>query len=203
MGQHLADEIVEGGLRLVDQGASSSGITLRAVAREVGISAPSIYAHFRDRDEIVVALSRRIFEDLRLATNEASAAAGPDPVDRLLAACRAYVEFGLTQPNRYRAIFSCELDAPSGRGAPATLEELSWPEFNGAKAFSDLVAAVEACTCAGRSDSADAKADAVAIWVYMHGLVSLRHGLERFPWPPAGDLVDRNVSKLAGIRRTA
>jgi AcrR family transcriptional regulator len=203
MGGHLAGEIVAGALRLIDAGGSAETVTLRAIAREVGISAPSIYAHFRDRDEIVLAIARKIFDEIRHRVAEATGAGG-DPVKRLLAGCRAYVDFGLEHPERYRAIFTCELTPPDARSTPTSLEEFAGGEgFLGADAFLELVRSLEECSRAGLSDSSDPDADAVAIWIYLHGLVSLRSGLDRFPWPPVESMLDGNVAKLAGVRRPA
>lgn len=64
-------------------------VTLRAVARRVGIAAPSIYAHFADRQAILLALVRDAFAELGRELSAADAAAGPDPEQRLRAACTA------------------------------------------------------------------------------------------------------------------
>jgi AcrR family transcriptional regulator len=41
---------------------SEAAVTLRGVAREIGISAPSIYPHFADREEILGAVLTRAFD---------------------------------------------------------------------------------------------------------------------------------------------
>lgn len=61
---------------------------MRAVAREVGISAPSIYLHFKDRTELVAEVARRAYarliEDLRASLHGivALAVSVPFPIDR-------------------------------------------------------------------------------------------------------------------------
>ena len=95
-----------GALALIERTGSDEAVTLRAVAREVGIAAPSIYPHFADRDAIVMAVVVRIFAELTDAIEAGEAAAGPDPVDRLVAGCAAYVEYGLSHPARYGVLFS-------------------------------------------------------------------------------------------------
>jgi AcrR family transcriptional regulator len=204
MGVHLADEIVAGALRLIDRGATADTLTLRAVAREVGISAPSIYAHFRDRDEIVLAVVTRIFDEIQRGLGEARRDAGPDPARQLLAGCRFYVDFGLEHPERYRVVFACVLDKPEEAFPPTTLAEFAGSgAFIGAEAFAQLVRSIDTCVAAGCSTSTDSLADAVAIWVYLHGLVSLRHGLTRFPWPPLEQMVDETVARLAHLNQAA
>ena len=84
-GVRLADDIVAGALALIERTGSDEAVTLRAVAREIGIAAPSIYAHFADREAIIMAVVVRVFDELSEAITKGQAAAGPDPVDRLVA----------------------------------------------------------------------------------------------------------------------
>src|ERR1700743_2641011 len=78
-GNRLAEEIVRGALAIVERTGSDDAVTLRAVAREVGIAAPSIYAHFADREAIIMAAVVQIFDELADAVEQAEAAAVPDP----------------------------------------------------------------------------------------------------------------------------
>jgi AcrR family transcriptional regulator len=55
-GARLTEDIVTGALALIERTGSAEAVTLRAVAREVGIAAPSIYPHFADREAIVTAV---------------------------------------------------------------------------------------------------------------------------------------------------
>src|ERR1700729_2079928 len=105
-GARLTGDIVSGALALIDRTGSDEAVTLRAVAREIGIAAPSIYAHFPDREAIVAAAVGRIFDELTAANAAGTNLAGDDPVDRLIAGCEAYVDFGLAQPARYGVLFS-------------------------------------------------------------------------------------------------
>src|SRR5689334_11486362 len=95
-GTRLRDEIVDGALHLVDAGGPEA-VTLRAVAREVGISAPSIYDHFADREAILAAAVQHGFAQLT-AELEAARAGTDDPVAALDAGCAAYVRFAERNP---------------------------------------------------------------------------------------------------------
>jgi AcrR family transcriptional regulator len=202
MGRHLADEIVDGALRLIDEGRSSEAVTLRAIAREVGISAPSIYAHYRDREDVLLAVGRRLFAEIADRLAVACSRAGADPVAQLLAGCREYVNFGREYPARYRALFNCEFDLDPAQFPDSTLAEFASGEgLIGAEAFLVLVEGIQACVAAGLSDSVDPGLDAVNVWVYLHGLVSLQNDLTRFPWPPMEALLDETVSRLARLHR--
>jgi AcrR family transcriptional regulator len=202
-GARLTGEIVSGALALIDRTGSDEAVTLRAVAREIGIAAPSIYAHFPDRDAIVAAAVARIFDELTDAIASGIDEAGDDPIDRLIAGCEAYVDFGLAHPERYGVLFSGRRMAaqgyepaspvPPGGGGPPPLAV-------GAQAFALLVGAIEACVTAGASASRDVVADATGVWVALHGTVSLRTALSgRFPWPDRAGFVRGLVLTLARI----
>ena len=199
-GARLTGEIVSGALALIDRTGSDEAVTLRAVAREVGIAAPSIYAHFPDRDSIMAAVVTRIFDELTAAISRGITQAGDDRVDRLIAGCEAYVGFGLAHPARYGVLFSalrmaasdCEPAAIGARGRPA----LAF----GAESFALLVDAIEDCVTAGVSASSDVVADATAVWVALHGTVSLRTALAgQFPWPEPREFVRGLVLTLAKV----
>lgn len=173
--------LLEAGETVLERVGSVDAVTLRAVAREAGVSAPAIYGHFADLDALMDAVLDEGFVALGAATR-AAAAAHTDPVDRLLAGCRAYVEEGLAAPARYRGMFG-------RRRLPSA-----------AAAFDVLVRGVEACVAAGRSDSGDPRADAALIWTALHGVVTLRSAAPQLPWPDLDPQLRAAVTRLALIR---
>lgn len=199
-GARLTDDIVAGALALIERSGSDEAVTLRAVAREVGIAAPSIYPHFADRDAIVMAVMMRVFDELAEAVEAGSASAGPDPVRRLVAGCAAYVSYGLAHPARYGVLFSGHLRPPEEYCAPVALDPDGRPvlEF-GAEAFALLVRGIEDCVEAGASASPDVVADSTAVWVALHGAVTLRTALPGYPWPEPDSFVRHLVLSLARI----
>ncbi len=206
-GARLTDDIVSGALALIEREGSDEAVTLRAVAREIGIAAPSIYAHFADRDAVVMAAVVRIFDELTEAIKAGLNSAGPDPAGRLVAGCQAYVAFGLQHPARYGVLFSerriaglsakdyCKIVPIGPDGRPVL-------EF-GAESFALLADAVAACVSDGSSVSTDVVADSTAVWVAMHGAVSLRTALPGFPWPDSDQFVSQLVLPLAKVRERA
>lgn len=198
-GALLADEIVEGALAIIDRTGSAEAVTLRAVAREIGIAAPSIYAHFADRESVVMAAVVHIFEELRQAI-ERSIRPGNTPVGRLVDGCSGYVGYGLEHPNRYGVLFIehgaadrqyCQ-EVPIGPDGRPVLAF-------GAESFALLVEALEACVESGASESSDVVGDSTAIWVALHGAVSLRIALGEFPWPPVESFVRHLVLSLGRV----
>jgi AcrR family transcriptional regulator len=203
-GSRLSEEIVSAALALIERTGSDEAVTLRAVAREIGIAAPSIYPHFSDRDAILRAVVVRIFDELTDAINASMESVGPDPVDRLVAGCTGYVRFGLAHPARYNALFSQHrigvLAGADDSGQPVSISGDGRPNLSfGKDAFAILLDGIVACVRAGESLSTDPLADATAVWVGLHGAVSLRIAMPGFPWPDSADMVRRLVLPLARV----
>jgi AcrR family transcriptional regulator len=196
-GARLRDEILAGAAELLERtGGSEEAVTLRAVAREVGISAPSIYAHFADRRAIVDAIVNGAFSDFNgaiQAASDAAAQAGGGPRARLRAMGAAYLEFAAERPNQYQLLF----ERRNLIGAESEANRLIRIE-----SFDLLVATVQACVDAGISASDDPARDAIAIWAALHGFATLRSFRPLFPWPETDTMVDRIVYGLAQIRDT-
>lgn len=186
-GGQLRGDIVEAAVRLVDETGGAQAVTLRAVAREAGITPMSIYAHFSDRDAILAEVLKQTLHELvgALTARDEELA---DPVERLLARCSAYVDFAREWPQRH-ALF----DSVSHR-------TLAPQEAKGA--FGVFVSGVSDCVAAGLSRSTDPFADATAVWVAVHGYGTLRANHPDFPWPDTEQAwIEAIVRRLARISR--
>jgi AcrR family transcriptional regulator len=139
-----------------------SGVTLRALAAELGCSPMTPYRYFDNKEAIFDAVRQASFE--RFADAQARAASTPgDPIDRLRSLARAYARFALEEPHAYRIMF--ELDPPDASAPefPPPAEHRSWTVMRNV-----VVEAVE-------SGALDGDADTLAhlFWSGTHGLVSL------------------------------
>lgn len=202
-GTRLRSDIVAAATALLEDTGSEDAVTLRAIARQAGITAPSIYAHFPDRDAVLTAVMDEAFTELTAALDEARAGVA-DPVAALHAGCRAYVRFAAERPHRYRVLFGRPHPTALTK-AKATMPPQSALDFAdatdpGALAFRVLVDGIGACVAAGRSDSTDPFADAVALWAALHGYATLRQGQPHFPWPDDDALQDALVDRIARVR---
>jgi AcrR family transcriptional regulator len=160
----------------------------------VGITAPSIYAHFDGREAILEAVVAEGFSELAGRLRAASEAED-DPVARLRAGCAAYLAVASEQPHRYRVLFQ-RRPAPD---APKLQRAESVEEIAGAEAFGWLVGAIGACVEAGRSAAPAPLDSAVQLWVALHGYATLRAAANDFPWPDPDALLDALISRLAYI----
>ncbi|MHA6619333.1 TetR/AcrR family transcriptional regulator [Pseudonocardia sp. DLS-67] len=180
----MRTEILAAAAELLDAGGDERAVTLRAVARRVGISAPSIYPHFPDRPAIVLAVVRQGFVELADRIRSAIDSADDDPRLRLVAACRAYVDFADSHPERYRAMFD-RAHAPED------------PTALGAEPVRILTETLTECVAAGRSTSTDPDADAIALWMGLHGLAHQHAVATSYPWP--ADIVRRIAAPLSRL----
>ena len=190
-GGQLREEIIEAAREILAETGSLDGLTLRGVARRVGIAATSIYLHFPDTEHLAVAATAQTFAELTAAA--AAAAAGiSDPGQELLARCRAYCHFALEHPVHYKVMFGLDL-APSLAASPDSTP--------GRRAFQVLVQAVQACQDAGvATATGDPFRLASLVWAAEHGLVSLRLARPQFPWSDLDGLVDEAVTKIMGLQ---
>lgn len=92
------------GLRQLEH-LSVEQLSLRDIARKVGVSATALYRHFPDKDALMGAIASRGFEMLADAQREAMT--GLPPSDAFAASGRAYVRFAIAKPSLFRMIFSC------------------------------------------------------------------------------------------------
>lgn len=189
-GARLRQEIIDQAGALLAESGDPTRLSLRAIARRVGIATTSVYLHFPDIDHLVLAVADLYFQELSLA-QETAAAATTDPIEVLLARCRAYCRFGVDHPGQYRLMFRTEL-------APGA--ELKFADVPGRSSFEALVEAVGRCRPATGADAAETiRRTAILIWTLEHGLVSLQISRPRFPWPPIEPLIEDGVRRLCGL----
>lgn len=177
-GHLLRGEILAAATALLDSRGDPRAVTLRAVARGAGIAASSIYPHFPDQSSIVLAVVRQAFAELSDRLRSAADEAGDDPRRRLHALCLAYLDFASTHPERYRTMFG-RPRPPAADGRPSPDD----PADLGAGTIRLVVDGLTACVAAGCCTSDDPAADAVALWVGLHGLAHQRTVAAAFPWP--------------------
>ncbi|WP_327035409.1 TetR/AcrR family transcriptional regulator [Micromonospora ureilytica] len=191
-GAQLRDEIVDAAMTLLEEGTPQN-VTLRGIARQAGISAPSIYPHFPDLDSILLAVAQRAFGILEQALG---APDDVDPVERLRAICAAYLTFAERRPHQYRVMFGAVWDAGQAlERAPAMADELA---VLGMGAFEIFRRTLADCVAAGQSASADPFGDATALWVGLHGFAELQVATPLFPWPPG--LRESIIDRMALLR---
>jgi len=89
-----------------------AGIQLRAVARDVGLTAPALYRYFPSLEDLIEAVTVDLFDELCDAM-EAAAASATDPFDRMLALSRGFRGWAMTHPHEFGLLFAI---APTALG---------------------------------------------------------------------------------------
>ncbi len=174
-GSRLRGELLDAATRLLERDGRDAVLTLRAVAREAGVAAPSVYGHFADLDELVVALVGHHLDRLGTLVERAARRAGEDPAAQVRAAGHAYVRWGLMHPGPYTVVFE-------GRA----LRQLTIEQERAMTAGSGLFDAVVTLMSGLPADARvvrDPVLSAVALWSALHGVVALRLSKPAFGWP--------------------
>ncbi|WIE65653.1 TetR/AcrR family transcriptional regulator [Curtobacterium sp. MCLR17_036] len=122
--------------RLTDEGPSQ--LSLRAVARDVGMVSSAVYRYFPSRDDLLTALLVADYDELGAAVEDADRAAGPDPGARWVAACRAIRQWSVTHPGDFALLYGSPVP---GYVAPReTIEPASRTTFVLVRVVADAVA---------------------------------------------------------------
>jgi len=177
---NLRPALIKAGLRAIaDEGPD--GFTLRDVARRVGVSPPAVYRHFRDKEDLLVAIAGECAERLAAMMIEAVADAPADPLERFRATGIAYVRFAVRHPEHFRAL-----------GVPGLLERTPPEQRFGEKQWHDTERAVLAeAQAAGKLAGLPLDEILLAAQALMHGLAHMI--IEgRF-----GDVDDAKATELA------
>ncbi|MBW0101236.1 TetR/AcrR family transcriptional regulator [Pseudonocardia sp. KRD291] len=174
-GERLRRDVLDAVNRVLVQDGGER-LTMRAVAREAGVTAPSIYLHFTDKADLVWAALTDKYAQLAAEMDQADVAAATRSTDdlvqsarlRLQAQMHAYVRFAVTNPGHYRLMFEIRQPSVSTERAVAHPSRL---------VSSSLREAVARCAEAGAMLRLPRRALAHTLWSTMHGLVSLNHSL--------------------------
>jgi AcrR family transcriptional regulator len=191
-GEKLKESILQAAEELLIETGDAESVSIRAVAERVGVTPPSIYLHFTDKDELIFAVCEKQFAEFHRVMTDATDGAS-DPLDALRRMGRAYVSFGLNNPEQYRIIFM-------GR-TPLSVDEGHTDRLLNNSGFSHLVDVVQSCLDSGRFVPGNPMLIAIDLWVTVHGITSLLIAKPEFPWPDKEELIEHILdTRLRGLR---
>ena len=158
--ENLKQACVEVALAIVEQEGVEK-LSLREVARRLGVSHQAPYRHFKSRDHILAEIASRAYA--RFAAYLEARPRSDDPHEDLHQMGLAYLQYALEHPLQYRLMFGTEL--PDPKQHPDMMK-------NASEAFSLLERAIDAVHDAtrGLGPHASTKHDAMFIWSTLHGL---------------------------------
>jgi AcrR family transcriptional regulator len=186
---NLRAALLRAGERSLEAGGTQN-LSLRELAREVGVSHAAPRRHFSDKQALLDALAHAGFERLGATLSAAVSTAGVDFDARLLGLARAYVAFATTHPELIALMFATKHQA----GAPPELLAA------GERAFAPALAAVADGQAAGAVVAGDPERVAVVAFAALQGLVALANN-GMLDGAPLDELLDEAVGRLVlGLR---
>jgi AcrR family transcriptional regulator len=171
MSEHLSRASKTVGLREVISVAAQElylsegieGVTMRKVARRVGVSAPALYRYFSNKDEL---LNEIVIEGLRILEEYLKPAlAAETPYQRLVTLADNYLSFTLEQPRYFD--FAFLVPSPFVRRFRDEVARPDWTTFRMA------IDQVAACMEQGVFRREDPLETSITLWAEVHGLVIL------------------------------
>jgi AcrR family transcriptional regulator len=167
-GERLRLEILDAACQLVAELGCEDALTIRGVARAVGIAPASIYQHFEDKAALVRGTIEHDYVRLSAAMRAADEnTAAEDVVERVRAQLHAYCQFAIDNPGHYRLLLT-------GR-YPTAPEEGQRRSSPLARIVELGEAAFERCERAGVRLRVSPHRAAVMVFVAAHGRVALYH----------------------------
>lgn len=138
--------------------------SLRQVAEAIGYTPTTIYLYFQNKDDLLFQTAIQGFKTFGEMLQTAYDG-GKNPLERMQAIGRAYVDFGLEHPVHYRLMFMQRgefLLEKSPEGAEPIIDS-----------FGILETTLQECIDAGLGKPANVKELAGTIWSGVHGIVAL------------------------------
>jgi AcrR family transcriptional regulator len=153
----LREALVQAALREAEQGGPEA-ISIKALAKKLGVSQPAPYRHFADREALLQAVTAEAFRQFNSILREA--VAGPSKRSKLSRFAQAALDFGLRQNGIYRLMFASRIMASAAKDSELHVAAR--------QTFALLMDALEAPTVGLLRER-----HAVKIWVALHGVVML------------------------------
>ena len=137
-------------------------LSLRDVARRLGVSHQAPYKHYPSRDHLLAEVMRRCFERFALFLDATQS--GTDPHEDMSALGQAYLRYALDNPLEYRLMFGTPW--PSTAEHPALLHDAQ-------HSFNVLRRAIARMRGKGGKTPSQNDLDALFVWSSMHGLATI------------------------------
>jgi AcrR family transcriptional regulator len=163
-------------------------VTIRAICDNVGITAPSLYRHYKDKRELIVAICNATFQRL-LDRFRAIRAGEPDPLAALRQMMEAYVRFALEHPDEYRLLFMAKEFLKAEFDDIKSDDDAIRAGILGPLVLRELAALVAACIERGALKPGDPVVTTEILWAVGHGLAALLITHPHFQWRPREEII--------------
>lgn len=172
---------------------SPDNLSLSALSKRIGCSAPALYAHFANKDDLLERVRERVFDEM--LTGRTDRAEGEEAHDKVRDEARSFIEFARENPALYRLVFAPQHSAEETRIQIDTA------------AVAPMAAAVRATGMNrnGHANGQPAETLAHTIWCTVHGAIMMAldgqyEGSDAARWSRVHEALDTVVDLLAGQR---
>jgi AcrR family transcriptional regulator len=159
----LRDKILDTSRHLLYNEGHTS-LSMRGIAKKVGVSATSIYLHFDNKDHLLHTLIEESVEALSIAI-EKDVKTDSDIMTQFESIIQGYVNFALANPEKYQIIYMVRSESMS-----------RYPKEKFRKArrcYELLVKVIETGVQKGLMEEEDPLTAAYSIWAQLHGVITV------------------------------
>ncbi|MFT4116316.1 TetR/AcrR family transcriptional regulator [Bradyrhizobium sp.] len=110
----LRDALIKAALREAEKGGAEA-ISIKALAKQLGVSQPAPYRHFADREALLAAVTAEAFRQFNAILREAMAK--PSKQSKLSRLAQATLDFGLRRNGVYRLMFASRTVSCAAKGS--------------------------------------------------------------------------------------
>ena len=161
---NLRAELLDSAIQQL-RSSGAEEMSLRALARAIGVSQTAPYRHFADKGELLAAMATRGYRDLLQALRRAGETAPDCPREQLIAFAHAYVDYAAREPRLFKLMFG-----------PSVQPAERYPELREAsrETFLLVQTILRRGMELGQFRTQDIVYLAHAAWAGIHGLATLR-----------------------------
>ena len=165
---------------------------MRRIAERIEYSPTTIYLYFKNKEEILYHLCVDALER-QLEVISAAAGTGGSSLQSLRAGMRAYVDFGLSEPDQYRITYLADI---SQYVSITSIME----KGSAADKLCDLMRTLVKEVLFELGSPLDPETVFQTLWAHIHGIVALLIGSPDFPWVDREKLIDTSLDiSLRGL----
>ncbi len=188
----LRDEILDAAEELLAETGDADKVSIRMVADRIGRTSPSIYLHFDDKAELMMAVCARQFESYD-AVLSSSLDGLDDPVDVFRGLASSFLRFATDHPEEFRILFLSDRSRSGGWS--------SLSDFEASAPYQAAAAMVEQGVAEGRfRPDVDPMMFAITMWGLFQGMASLLATTSITDWPDTETWIEAAIAlQLEGL----